>query len=422
MNGASEPVSATRRRVVVTGVGVRSPAGNDVDTMWSTLVAGRAMAAPIEAWSTAEHPVKYACEVRDFDPVERFGHKEARRIDRAGQLGVAAAGDAVTSAFGAGGPIGAGIDPARCGVVGGTGIGGLATLEEQIGVYLERGPTRVSPLLVPMMMANATAGLIGIEWRLNGPNLCVATACAAGANSIGEAARIVREGAADVMVAGGTEASITPVATAAFWRMGALSSNPDPLVASRPFDAARDGFVMGEGAAFLVLEDRDAAVARGATIWGEVLGYGRTCDAFHITAPPDGGAGATACMLAALDDAGLEPGAVGHVNAHGTSTPLNDAAEAAAVTKVFGPRGIPVTSAKGVTGHLVGAAGAVEAVASLLALRHGQVPPTANHEAAEEGVEIDVVAGAPRPLAAAPVVSNSFGFGGHNATLVLGAA
>jgi 3-oxoacyl-[acyl-carrier-protein] synthase II len=415
-------VTEGRRRVVVTGVGLHTPAGSDVGTFWDTLVAGRCVAAPIEAWSTEGHPVSYACEVKDFDPQERFGFKEARRLDRAAQLGVAAAGDAVADAFGAEGVAGAGIDTARAGVVAGTGIGGLQTLEEQVAQYGERGPTRVSPLLVPMLMANATAGHVGIEHGLTGPNLCIATACAAGANAIGEAVRLIREGSCDVVVAGGTEAAVTPVATAAFWRMGALSTNPDPAASSRPFDVDRDGFVMGEGAAFLVLEERDAAVARGARIWGEILGYGRNCDAFHITAPAEGGIGAIACMEAALADAGLEPADVGHVNAHGTSTPLNDAAEAAAITKVFGAGSLPVTSTKGVTGHLVGAAGAVEAVASLLSIERGAVPPTANHKQLSEGLEVDVVAGSPRTLAAAPVVSNSFGFGGHNATLVFGPA
>jgi 3-oxoacyl-[acyl-carrier-protein] synthase II len=412
---------AERRRVVVTGVGMRTPAGNDVETFWATIVAARSMARPIENWEVGDHPVKYACEVRDFDPEAHFGFKEARRMDRAAQLGVAAAHDAVAGAFGADGPAGAGLDPARAGVLAGTGIGGLRTLEDEIFKYAEKGPGRVSPLLVPMMMANATAGLIGIEHGFTGPNLCIATACAAGANSIGEAARMVRDGSADVMVAGGTEASATPVAMAAFWRMGALSANPDPATASRPFDQARDGFVMGEGAAMLVLEEREHALARGATIWGEVLGYGRTCDANHITAPAEGGVGAVACMEAALSDAGLSPGDIGHINAHGTSTPLNDAAEAAAVAKVFGAGAVPVTSTKGVTGHLIGAAGAVEAIGSLLALRHGEVPPTANLDHLGEGLEVDVVSGAVRPVdGALPALSNSFGFGGHNATLILG--
>jgi 3-oxoacyl-[acyl-carrier-protein] synthase II len=410
------------RRVVVTGIGLRTPAGHDPETFWATIVEGRSTAAPIQNWEVGDHPVKFACEVRDFDPVAQFGFKEARRIDRAAQLGLAAASDAVKAAFGEGGAVAAGVDPARVGVLAGTGIGGLQTLEAEIEQYGVKGPSRVSPLLVPMMMANATAGQIGIDHGFTGPNLCIATACAAGANAIGEAVRMIRDGSADAMVAGGTEACATPVALAAFHRMGALTANPDPATASRPFDAARDGFVMGEGAAILVLEEREQALARGATIWGEVVGYGRTCDAHHITAPAEGGTGAAACMELALADAGLAPSDIGHVNAHGTSTPLNDAAEAAAITKVFGPGAVPVVSTKGVTGHLIGAAGAVEAVAALLSLQHGLVPPTANFENLGDGLEIDVVHGSARPVEPKPVVSNSFGFGGHNATLVIAAA
>jgi 3-oxoacyl-[acyl-carrier-protein] synthase II len=409
------------RRVVVTGMGILSPAGNDPATVWQRLQQPGTAATPVAAWPE-EHPVGYACQVVDFDPQQRFGFKEARRIDRAGQLGLAAAQDAVAQAFGDGGPRGAGCDPARIAVVAGTGMGGLNTLEEQHQVFLERGASRVSPLTVPMMMANATAGLIGIEVGAHGPAFCVATACAAGANAIGDGFRLVRDGVSDVVVAGGTESVLTPLASAAFWRMGALSTNDDPSAASRPFDASRDGFVMGEGAAFLVLEEEGAARARGATILGTLLGYGRTCDANHITAPSEDGAGAVACMEQALADAGLSPSDVGHVNAHGTSTPLNDAAESAAITKVFGPGAVPVTSTKGVTGHTVGAAGAVEAVISLLAIEHGQVPPTANTTELSEGIEADVVLGSVRAVAPAPVVSNSFGFGGHNATLVLGGA
>jgi 3-oxoacyl-[acyl-carrier-protein] synthase II len=270
-----------------------------------------------------------------------------------------------------------------------------------------------------MMMANATAGTIAMQFGWTGANTCVATACAASAHAIGEAARLVRDGSADVVLAAGAEASITPTAMAAFARMTALSNrNDDPERASRPFDADRDGFVMGEGAAALVLEQWDHAVARGATIYGEVVGYGRNADAYHITAPSPGGEGAAACMQQALDDAGLDSNAVGHVNAHGTSTPLNDAAEAEALRKVFGDRPPPVTSTKGVTGHLIGAAGATEAVASLLALRNASVPPTANLERIGDDIRLDVVAGEPRAIDHDVALSNSFGFGGHNATLV----
>jgi 3-oxoacyl-[acyl-carrier-protein] synthase II len=266
---------------------------------------------------------------------------------------------------------------------------------------------------------NGSAGTIAMQFGWTGPNLCIATACAASANAIGEAARLVRDGSADVVLTGGTESCMTPTAISAFARMTALSArNDDPERASRPFDAARDGFVMGEGAAALVLERWDRATARGARIYGEVVGYGRNADAYHITAPSPGGEGAAACMQLALDDAQLTPSAISHVNAHGTSTPLNDAAEAEAIRKVFGDTPPPVTSTKGVTGHLIGAAGATEAVASLLALAHAAVPPTANFEHLGEDIALDVVAGAARDLPPAPVISNSFGFGGHNATLV----
>jgi 3-oxoacyl-[acyl-carrier-protein] synthase II len=403
-----------RHRVAVTGLGVKSPAGCDLDTFWSTLLAGRSTAAPIRRIDVSDLPIQFACETPDFDPEPYLGYKEARRTDRVAQLGFGAAADALA---GAGDP---GADPARCGVVVGTGVGGLITQEEQEQELFRRGASRVSPFLVPMMMANATAGLVAMKLGWTGPNFCICTACTSGTHAVGEAARLIRDGSADVMLAGGTEACVTPIALASFARMGALSSRHDePERASRPFDPDRDGFVIGEGGAFLMLERWDRAEARGAQIWGEVAGYGRNADAYHVTAPSPGGVGAAACMQLALADAGLEPSAVGHVNAHGTSTELNDAAEGEAIVKVFGEGGPPVTSTKGSIGHLIGAAGAIEAVASLLALRHGAVPPTANHDRTDPELAIDVVAGEPRPLAPAPVVSNSFGFGGHNATLVL---
>jgi 3-oxoacyl-[acyl-carrier-protein] synthase II len=403
--------------VVVTGMGVKTPAGCDLPTFWETLLEGRSAAGPITRFDTTDHPVTFACEVGDFDPEAYLGPKEPRRTDRVAQLGFAAAADAVEDA----GALDA--DPARCAVVAGTGVGGLRTLEEQERTFLERGAERVSPFFVPMMMPNATAALVAMRFGWQGPSLCVTTACAAGAHAIGEATRLLRSGAADVALAGGSEAAVTPVALAAFWRMGALSGRAeDPARASRPFDAARDGFVMGEGAAFLVLETLERATARGARVHGEIAGYGLTCDAFHVTAPAPGGAGAAACMLLALDDAGLSPADVGHVNAHGTSTPLNDEAEATAITKVFGERSVPVTGTKGATGHLIGAAGAAEAVATFLALEEGVVPPTANHTETDPALAVDVVAGTARPVPAGrPGMSNSFGFGGHNATLVLSA-
>ncbi len=403
-------------RVAITAMGVKTPAGNDLDSFWDGLVAARSMARTFTLVDPDGVPVKFGCEVRDFEPTDYLDVKEARRQDRVAQLGYAAAADALAAA----GDLGA--DPARCAVVVGTGIGGLATLETQIGIYQSKGPDRVSPFLVPMMMANATAGLVSIQLGWTGPSLCISTACAAGANAIGEAARLIREGSSDVVMAGGVESSITPTSVSAFSRMQALSKrNDDPEHASRPFDADRDGFVFGEGAGFLVLERWDRAVARGATIVGELLGYGRNCDAHHITAPSPGGAGAVACMLAAIDDAGIDPATINHVNAHGTSTPLNDAAESEAIMKVFGGAAPPVTSIKGVTGHLIGAAGAVEAVASVLSLRKRLVPPTANYTTPDPDIAVEVIAGEPREIGDGVALSNSFGFGGHNATLVIGA-
>jgi 3-oxoacyl-[acyl-carrier-protein] synthase II len=406
-----------RPRVVVTGVGVKTPAGNDVASFWEQLCAGRASARRIESFDPADLSITFAGEVRDFDAVEYFGPKEARRQDRVTQLGFGAAADALGDA----GELGA--DPSRCAVIIATGVGGLHTLEENERIYFEKGPSRVSPFFVPMMMPNATAGVVAMQLGWTGPNLCVATACAAGAHAIGEGVRLIRDGTADVVMAGGTEAAVTPLTIAAFARMGALSSRNDaPERASRPFDADRDGFVIGEGAGCVVLEPLERARARGATIYGEVAGYGRNADAYHITAPSPGGAGAAVCMQLALDDAAMEPSAIGHVNAHGTSTPLNDAAEAEAVRKVFGDAPPVVTSTKGVTGHLIGAAGAVEAVAALLSVRDGIVPPTANLERVGDDIELDVVAGSPREVGPKPAISNSFGFGGHNACLVLAAA
>lgn len=408
----------SRPRVVVTGLGVKTPVGLTVDDFWAGVLAGKSVAAPVTLFDASEHFVGFACEVPDFDAVPYVGPKETRRTDRAGLLGLTAAMDAIRDAteHSAKGDLAA---PAhRRGVVAGTGVGGIRTLEDQVIEYANRGPTRVSPYLVPMMMVNATAALIGIHQGWTGPNLAVATACATGGNAIGEGLRLVRDGLADVVVCGGTEAAVSPVAMAAFARMGALSRNPVPEAASRPFDVDRDGFVMGEGAAFVVLETLEHALARGARIHGEVLGYGMTCDAYHITAPLDDGSGAVACIDVALADAGVSPSDIGHVNAHGTSTLHNDAAEALALAKVFGERGVPVTATKGVTGHLIAAAGAVEAVAALLSATRGIVPPTANLQHCD--LPVDMVAGEPRTIAPAPALSTSFAFGGHNAALVVG--
>lgn len=416
-----------RPRIVVTGIGLKSPAGLTTACFWDTVLAARPTAARVTLFDASEHSVDFGCEVRDFDPVPYVGEKEVRRTDRATLLGLAAATDAIIDAGGdvaTPGEPGEHIadqlaaDPQRRAVVAGSGVGGIRSLEDQVIQYASRGPSRTSPFLVPMMMANATAATIAMHRGWTGPNLAIATACATGANAIGEGARLIRDDLADVVVCGGTEASVSPVAMAAFARMGALSRNPNPSKASRPFDVDRDGFVMGEGAGFMVLEALEHAVDRGASIHGELLGYAMTCDAHHITAPLDDGAGAASCMELALADAGLQASAIGHVNAHGTSTPQNDAAEAAALAKVFGEGAIPITSTKGVTGHLIGAAGAVEAIAALLAVGEGVVPPTANHHRCD--LPVDVVSGAPRVVDPAPAVSSSFAFGGHNVALVIG--
>jgi 3-oxoacyl-[acyl-carrier-protein] synthase II len=399
--------------VAVTGLGVKTPAGIDLAGFWARLTSGVSAGAELRRIDATGLAVRIGCEVPEFDTSPYVTPKEARRVDRATLLGFAAAVDALADA----GELAA--DPARCAVVAGVGIGGLITLEEQIEVRLTKGPRSVSPLLVPMMMANATAAHVSLQFGWHGPNLTVATACAASTNAIGDAAELIRHGATDVAIGLGTESCQTPTAIAAFARMTALSTrNDDPPRASRPFDADRDGFVMGEGAAALVLERWDRAVARGARIYAELAGYGRNADAYHITAPSPGGEGAAACMELALADAGIDRASIGHINAHGTSTPLNDSAEAEAIRKVFGAAAPLVTSTKGVTGHMIGAAGAAEAAAAILAITHEQVPPTANLDRLGDDIQLDVVAGTPRPLPATAALSNSFGFGGHNATLI----
>lgn len=389
------------RRVAVTGIGVVAPAGIGKEAFWSGLL------------SPAPNGFR---QIEDWDPSPYFDNpKEARRSDRVSQFTLAAAAEALEQA----GEISA--DPARRGTFVGTGVGGIGTLEEQIEVRLSKGERRVSPFLVPMMMANAPAATISMRYGWQGPCENTVTACAAGTHAIGNAARMVADGRCDVVMAGGAEAPFTPTAVAGFGNMTALSNSGD----SRPFDANRDGFVMAEGAAILVLEAWELAEARGATILGEVLGSASTADAHHITAPSPGGVGAVTCMQLAMDDAGITPEQVRHINAHGTSTDKNDAAEAEAVAKVFGTddSGPLVTSTKGITGHALGAAGALEAVAVLLAMQHGKVPPTAGlTERDPELPPINIVEGGPADWEPGPALSNSFGFGGHNGTLVLGPA
>jgi 3-oxoacyl-[acyl-carrier-protein] synthase II len=384
------------RRVAVTGLGVVAPCGLGADDFWKGLLG------PGVTWGRST-------EFETWDPTPWYATpKEARRADRVEQFAIAAA----TEAFAQAGDIA--VEPGRFGTIFATGVGGLHTLEEQVEVRVAKGERRVSPFLVPMMMANAAGAAISMRWGLQGPNETISTACAAGSHAIGYAARLIAWGRCDAVATGGSEAAATATSMAGFGNMTALSTSG----VSRPFDADRDGFVMGEGAAVLVLEEWEHAEARGATILGEILGAASTADAYHITAPAPGGAGAVNCMRLALADAGLEPGDIRQVNAHGTSTPLNDAAEADAVIAVFGEPGPPVTSTKGVTGHALGAAGALEAAAVLLSMRAGVIPPTANTKVVDVG--IDVVIGDGREWEPGPAISNNFGFGGHNGSVVIG--
>ena len=389
----------TARRVAITGLGVVAPCGLGQEKFWHGLLGpgltgGKFVTIP------------------DWDPSPWFENpKEARRADRVEQFALAAVAEALAQSGDAG------VDPARFGVILGTGIGGLSTLEEQIQIRLEKGERRVSPFLVPMMMANASGAAISMRYRLQGPNETICTACAASTHALGYAARLIAMGRCDAVISGGSEAAATPSSLAGFNNMTALSSSGS----SRPFDRERDGFVMGEGSAIFVLEEWENARRRGATILGEILGSASNADAHHITAPSPGGRGAISCMKLALDDAGLSASDIVHVNAHGTSTPLNDAAEAAAVSQVF-PHRPAVTSIKGVTGHALGAAGALEAASVLLAFAHRMIPPTAGTTDLDEDMDIDLVLGTARPWTPGPTMSNNFGFGGHNGSLILAPA
>jgi 3-oxoacyl-[acyl-carrier-protein] synthase II len=407
-----------RRRVVVTGLGCISPLGNDVTSMWGNILAGKSGVGMITHYDTSQFKTKIAAQVNDFDAVELFGKVEARRMDRFSQFAVAAAQQALADS-------GLNVDDNirdRTGVVIGTGIGGLGTLFEQIKVYYDRGPSRVSPFTVPMMLPDTASGMIAIFLGLRGPNMAVVTACATGTNSIGEATEVIRRGQADVMLAGGSEAVIVPIAMASLGVMGALSTrNDEPERASRPFDRDRDGFVMGEGAAVLVLEALEFAEQRGANILAEVSGYGSTNDAYHISAPAENGAGAARCMLMALENAGIGVGDIDYINAHGTSTPLNDKSETAAIKTVFGERAyqVPISSTKSMTGHLLGASGALEALICVKALEDGMMPPTINYETPDPICDLDYIPNQARAATLRQVMSNSFGFGGHNASIIL---
>jgi 3-oxoacyl-[acyl-carrier-protein] synthase II len=406
-----------RKRIVVTGLGCLSPLTNDWPNTWKALAAGISGVAPITHFDASRYKTRFAAEVKGFDPVALFGSKEARRMDRFTQFALAAALQAVEHS-------GLKIDDAnrdRVGALIGTGIGGVATMTEQITVLAERGPDRVSPFLVPMMLADTAPGIVAIKLGIRGPNLAVITACATGSNTIGEAAEMIRRGSADAILAGGAEAAVVPLALAGLGVMNALSTrNDDPQRASRPFDLNRDGFVIGEGAAVLVLESLEYAQGRGARILAEVTGYGTSDDAYHISAPAENGAGAALCMNLALENANLGTEDVDYINAHGTSTLLNDKSETAAIKTVFGAQAykVPISSTKSMTGHLLGASGALEAAVCVQVLLDGLLPPTINYETPDPECDLDYVPNRARQKAVRHVMSNSFGFGGHNATLI----
>ncbi len=407
------------RRVVITGLGAVTPVGNDVPTMWRNLLAGQSGAGPITLFDATAFKTRFACEVKDFDAGALIGKKDARRMDRFTQLAVVAAQQALhDSAL-----VVNADNTARIGVTIGSGIGGIGTMEAELRQLVAKGPDRVSPFLVPMMLPDTAAGQVAIQFGLRGPNMAIVTACASGNNAIGEAAECIRRGAADVMVTGGAEAGITPLAVAGFNSMTAISTRNDaPEIASRPFDKARDGFVIGEGAGLLVIEGLEHAQARGAQIYGEILGYGATADAYHITAPEENGAGAVRAMQAALQQAGLQPDQIDYINAHGTSTPLNDKSETQAIKTVFGAAAyrIPISSTKSMTGHLLGAGGAVEAVICARVLTDALIPPTINYEQPDPACDLDYVPNTARAAMIKTIMSNSFGFGGHNAVLIFG--
>jgi 3-oxoacyl-[acyl-carrier-protein] synthase II len=408
-----------KRRVVVTGMGAVTPVGNDVATMWESLLTGRSGAAPITHFDATTFEVRFACEVKNFDPLQFMDRKEAKRADQFTQYAVAAAKQAMVNA---GFSDGTGYDPFNTGVIIGSGIGGLKIFEEQHDVYRQRGPSKISPFFIPMFISDIAAGIVSMQFQAKGPNYATVSACATSAHAIGDAFRTIQYGDADVMITGGAEATVTPMAIGGFSNMKALSErNDSPETASRPFDLTRDGFVMGEGAAVLVLEELEHARNRGAKIYSEIVGYGATGDAYHLTAPAPNGEGAQRAMKRALNDAGLRPEDIQYINAHGTSTPANDLNETAAIKAVFGEHAskVSVSSTKSATGHMLGAAGAVEAVIGTLAINNGIVPPTINYNTPDPECDLDYTPNKPVEREVNAIISNSFGFGGHNATLAL---
>ncbi|HUG00584.1 MAG TPA: beta-ketoacyl-ACP synthase II [Longimicrobiales bacterium] len=411
---------AERNRVVITGLGLVTPIGNTVRDTWAALLEGRSGGAPITQFDAHDgFSVRFACEVKDFDPADHLDRKEVRRTDRFAQFAIAASDQALEQSdllsF-------EGLDTDRVGVIIGSGIGGIGTFEDQARTMFERGPKRISPFFIPMFILDIASGLVSMRHGLRGPNYATVSACASSAHAIGDAVRVLQRGEADAMIAGGAEATVTPMTLAGFAAMHALSTrNESPQTASRPFDATRDGFVLGEGAGAVILETLEHARARGARILGEVAGFGQTADAHHLTAPAPGGAGAQLAMRGALDDAGLEPAQIDYVNAHGTSTPANDLNETLAIKAVFGDHAyeLVVGSTKSMTGHTLGAAGAVEAVICALVCQNAVIPPTINFTEADPACDLDYAHDGVRERPVRAAISNSFGFGGHNACVVL---
>lgn len=403
-------------RVVITGMGVISPLGLDLISTWKSMMEGRSGVDYITLFDPEPFETKFAAEVKDFDPANYMDRKEARRTDRFVQFALAATQEALARS-------GLKIDESNAldiGVVIGSGIGGITTLSEQFKVLAERGPSRVSPFLIPMMITDMASGQVSIACGAKGPNFCITSACASSADAVGNAFEIIRRGDAKAMITGGTEASITPIGISAFNAARALSTRNDaPQKASRPFDAERDGFIMGEGSAILVLEDLEFARSRGAQILAEIVGYGMTGDAFHITSPAEGGEGGARAMVMALRKAGIAPEEVDYINAHGTSTPLNDKYETMAIKTVFGQaaRNIAISSTKSMHGHLLGAAGAIEAATCVMTIRDGMIPPTINYQNPDPECDLDYVPNEVRKAKVDIAISNSLGFGGHNSTL-----
>ncbi|MCT7958741.1 beta-ketoacyl-ACP synthase II [Laspinema palackyanum] len=408
--------SLERKRVVVTGLGAVTPIGNTLQEYWEGLLSGRNGIGPITLFDPSSHSCRIAGEVKGFDPHDYLEKKEAKRMDRFAQFAIAASKQAIADAsFEINN-----LNAEQVGIVIGNGIGGMKVMEDQQTIYLDRGPDRCSPFMVPMMIANMAAGLTAIHTGAKGPNSCVVTACAAGSNAVGDAFRLIQGGYAQAMLCGGTEAAVTPLSVAGFAAARAVSTrNDDPLHACRPFDRDRDGFVMGEGAGILLLEELEHALARGAKIYAEMVGYAMTCDAYHMTSPVPGGEGATRAMLLALKDAGITPEQVSYINAHGTSTAANDKTETNAIKNALGEHAykVAVSSTKSMTGHLLGGSGGIEAVATVLAVAHDKVPPTINLENPDPECDLDYVPHHSRDCPVNVALSNSFGFGGHNVTL-----